>query len=182
MLPSATLSRPRSLLSSHCACSSLLSSHAWVPALNANLQSCPFTRAFVRRHSDCIENLRPRFFDAITGFFQIFELPCRANYHFPPPGGSIRCLENSQTVNYEVWLPTANSRKWSNSDFLSRTVYNTNQYICIFKFISSCFYNVNIISPTKVGWKSHFSNRATFTTGRPHNLSVWSVCEPILIL
>ena len=149
MLPSATLSRLRSLLSSHCACSSLLSSHAWVPALNANLQSCPFTRAFVRRHSDCIENLRPRFFDAITGFFQIFELPCRANYHFPPPGGSnqrktivnswVRCLENSQTVNYEVWLPTANCRKWSNADCLSRTVYNTNQYICIFKLLVLVF-------------------------------------------
>ena len=186
MLPSATLSRLRSLLSSHCACSPFLSSHAWVPALNASLQSCPFTTAFVRRHSDCIENLRSRFFDAITGF----ELPCRTNYHFPPPGGStqrktivnswVRCLENSQTIiNYQVWLPTANCRKWSNSDCLSRTVYNTNQYICIFKFISSCFYNVNIISPTKVSWKSHFSNRATFTTWRPHNLSVWSVCEPI---
>ena len=108
MLPSATLSCLRSLLSSHCAYSSLLSSHAWVPSLNASLQSCPFTRAFVRTHSDCIETLRPRFFDAITGFFQIFELPCRANYHFPPPGGSnqrktivnswVRCLENSQTV------------------------------------------------------------------------------------
>ena len=192
MLPSATLSRLRSLLSSHCACSSLLSSHAWVPALNASLQSCPFTRVFVRRHSDCIENLHSRLFDAITGFFQIFELPCRANYHFPPPGGSnqrktivnswVRCLENSQTVNYQVWLRTANCRKWSNSDCLCRTVNSTNQYICIFKFISSCFYNVNIISPTKVSWKSHFSNRATFTTGRPHNLSVWSVCEPILIL
>ena len=108
MLPSATLGRLHSLLSSHCACPSLLSSYAWVPALNANLQSCPFTRAFVRRHSDCIENLRSRLFDAITGFFQIFELPCRANYHFAPPGGSnqrktivnswVRCVENSQTV------------------------------------------------------------------------------------
>ena len=108
MLHAATLSCLRSLLSSLCACSSLLSSHAWVPALNASLQSCPFTRVFVRRHSDCIENLRSRLFDAVTGFFQIFELPCRANYHFPPPGGSnqrktivnswVRCLENSQTV------------------------------------------------------------------------------------
>ena len=192
MLHAATLSCLRSLLSSHCACSFLLSSHAWVPALNASLQSCPFTRVFVRRHSDCIKNLRSRLFDAITGFFQIFELLCRTNYHFPPPGGSnqrktivnswLCCLENSQTVNYQVWLPTANCRKWSNSDCLSRTVYNTNRYICIFKFISSCFYNVNMISPTKVSWKSHFSNRATFNTGRPHNLSVWYDCEPILIL
>ena len=151
MLPSATLSCLRSFLSCHCACSSLLSSHAWVPALKASLQSCPFKRAFVRRHSDCIENLRPRFFDAITGFFQIFELPCRANYHFPPPGDSnqrtiivnswVRCLENSQN-SYQVGFP----QQIAGNDHI-QIVYprrsTTRINISVFlKFISSCFYNV----------------------------------------
>ena len=33
-----------------------------------------------------------------------------------------------------------------------------NIYICIFMFISFCFYNVNIISQRKVSWKRPFSN------------------------
>ena len=44
----------------------------------------------------------------------------------------------------QLWLPTENSRKW-----------------LLVMYISSGFYNVNIISTTKVSWTINFSNRAT---------------------
>ena len=57
-----------------------------------------------------------------------------------------RCYTQPTQLRKEsqLWLPTENRRKW-----------------LLVMYISSGFYNVNIISTTKVSWTIHFFNRAT---------------------
>ena len=71
MLPSAVCALS-SHPTAHAPLSSLLSSHAWVPALNASLQSCPFTRVFVGIDIQTVLKTFVQDSDAISGFFQIF--------------------------------------------------------------------------------------------------------------
>ena len=136
MLPSAVCA-----LSSHPPAHAPLSSP---PTPECLPQSSPFTRVFVRRHSDCIENLSSRLFDAITGFFEIFELLCRASCHFPPPGGSnqrtaivnswVRCLENSQTAIKSGFPQQIAGNDQIEIVYPGRSA-TRNRYICIVKFI-----------------------------------------------
>ena len=65
-----------------------------------------------------------------------------------------RCYTQPKQLRKEsqLWLPTENRRKW-----------------LLVMYISSGFYNVNIISTTKVSWTTHFFNRATL-----HNQQSWS--------
>ena len=65
-----------------------------------------------------------------------------------------RCYTQPKQLRKEsqLWLPTENRRKW-----------------LLAMYISSGFYNVNIISTTKVSWTIHFFNKATL-----HNRQSWS--------